>query len=124
MLVLTGVVFLQCGGRTDMSLHTVLAIAAPTLFRDYRENQVVTAARLAGKQVQVSGVVVSLDRDDSNGLVVSLNSGDAVLPVDILMLPSEKAAVSRLVLGDQVFVQCTEFSLYIAVLSGDGCVLK
>ncbi|CAI1211334.1 Uncharacterised protein [Serratia proteamaculans] len=59
MMVLTGVVFLQCGGRTDMSLHTVLAIAAPTLFRDYRENQVVTAARLAGKQVQVSGVVVS-----------------------------------------------------------------
>lgn len=40
------------------------------------------------------------------------------------MLPSEEATVSRLTLGEQVFVQCTELSFYLEVLSGVGCALN
>ena len=126
VLVLAGVGYLQTGdlGRNDMLTSGVYIIDVTTLFRDYRENESVAAARLTDKQVQVSGVVVSLERDDRNNLVLSLNSGDAVLPVDMFMLPSEEATVSRLTQGDHVFVQCTEFSFYLEVLSGNGCVLN
>ncbi|WP_336241832.1 OB-fold protein [Citrobacter freundii] len=112
-------------GTADSASPRVYATTAPALFRDYRENLAVTTARLADKRVQVSGVVVSLERNDGrNGVAISLASGDAVLPVDMTMLPIDGATLSRVMPNDEVTVQCRQYLFYLESLSGDGCVLK
>lgn len=57
----------------------------------------------SGEKVRVSGVVVSIDWGFSNALVVRLNSGDTVLPLEMAMLPFEEKKLYRLVAHENVF---------------------
>jgi hypothetical protein len=84
-----------------------VSVGAVRLWRDYQENEVAADTRYKGKRLSVTGTVVSVERDATDGSpVLHLLSGN---PIFLTMATLDRAFLpdaAELKKGDQVVVRC------------------
>lgn len=107
----------------SVPVDDVYTTTASALNRDYDRNEVATDLKIAGRVVEVSGRVQSIDKDFTDDVVLNLAAGNEFLPAGMTMEESETAKAAALSKGDQVTVRCKKMRRIMNTPSGDDCIL-
>jgi hypothetical protein len=84
----------------------LLSVGAVRLWRDYEENEVAADTRYRGQRLQVTGTVVSVERDYEGRPVLHLLSGNPIFRTMATLNKADIPAAAQLKKGDQVVVRC------------------
>jgi hypothetical protein len=101
-----------------------VSVGAVRLWRDYQENEVAADTRYKGKQLRVTGTVLTVERDAADGSpVLHLLSGNPIFrtmaTLDRAFLPD----AAQLRKGDQVVMRCIGAGQMMRMPQLEKCVL-
>lgn len=132
--VLVGVIGAVSGGggssRTDSPARQqpaaveVFSTTATQLHADYEANEVAADERMKGKLVEVSGRVMSIEKDFTDTIVVQLRTDNQFMGARMRMDDSQKSVAMRLQKGAQVTVVCKRMARVVGVPAGYDCIFK
>jgi hypothetical protein len=94
------------------------------LYRAYSTNEVATSQALAGKIVQFTAPVMSIDEDFTNSAVLAFSTGDEFSKLQATLKDSDKAAAAQLSPGQVVTVRCASFRRIMDSPMGDDCTFR
>lgn len=81
-------------------------LSAAQLFADYHDNEVAADERYKGRALLVNGIVSSVDKDFTDGIIVRLGTSNQFIPVDARLDSSQKSIAARLSKGASVRLLC------------------
>jgi hypothetical protein len=96
-------------------------ITATKLYREYAANEVLTDRQIAGRPVEVSGFINSIDKDFLDHAVLQLSTGDLFSTVGLTLTDDQKARAATLVKGQPITVICTKMRRIVDSPMGDEC---
>ena len=94
------------------------------LYRAYSTNEVATSQALAGKIIQFTAPVMSIDEDFTNSAVLAFSTGDEFSKLQATLKDSDKAAAAQLSPGQVVTVRCASFQRIMDSPMGNDCTLQ
>lgn len=94
------------------------------LYRAYSTNEVATSQALAGKIIQFTAPVMSIDEDFTNSAVLAFSTGDEFSKLQATLKDSDKAAAAQLSPGQVVTVRCASFRRIMDSPMGDDCTFR
>jgi hypothetical protein len=100
-----------------------VTVGAVRLWKEYQENEVAADAKYKGKQVQVTGTLMSIERDVDGAPVLHLVSGN---PIFLTMATLDKVFLpeaARLKKGEVVAVRCTGAGQMMRMPQLEKCTL-
>lgn len=99
-----------------------LAVTTPSqLYSDYASNEVATDQRLAGKIIQVTAPVQSIDKDFTDSAVLRFATGDEFGSMSAVMDDSQKGLAAVLSRGQVVTIQCKAVRRVLDSPVGSDC---
>ena len=94
------------------------------LYRAYSTNEVATDQALAGKVIQFTAPVKSIDKDFTDSAVLTFATGDDFNNLQATLKNSDKAAAAQLTPGQVVTVRCDSFKRIIDSPMGNDCTFS
>lgn len=94
------------------------------LYRAYSTNEVATNQALAGKTIQFTAPVLSIDEDFTNSAVLKFSTGDQFNDLQVTLKDSDKAAAAQLSPGQVVTVRCASFDRMMDSPMGSDCTFQ
>lgn len=94
------------------------------LYRAYSTNEVATNQALAGKTIQFTAPVLSIDEDFTNSAVLAFATGDQFNNLQATLKDSDKAAAAQLSPGQVVTVRCASFDRIMDSPMGSACTFQ
>lgn len=91
------------------------------LYRAYSTNEVATDQALAGKVIQFTAPVKSIDKDFTDSAVLRFSTGDDFSDLQATLKDSDKAAAAQLSPGEVVTVSCDSFKRIVDSPMGSDC---
>ena len=91
------------------------------LYRAYSTNEVATDQALAGKVIQFTAPVKSIDKDFTDSAVLTFATGDDFNNLHATLKDNDKAAAAQLIPGQVVTVRCESFKRIIDSPMGNDC---
>lgn len=110
--------------KVETSDESVYRTTAKDLAALYDENEVAADDKIAGRKVEVTGVVQDITKNFANDVVLKLESGNRFMPVSLSMTDSEKSQASKLKRGQKITVTCEKMLLFIGAPSGGNCTFN
>ncbi|WP_329911586.1 hypothetical protein [Serratia quinivorans] len=125
MIGALGIGFCSSGSRSLNSVQgdAPYETSAPMLLRDFRENASSLEARIGQRLVRVYGQVRFLYLDSIPTPVVWLDTGDEVLPAEMILLAKQQR-IYQVKPGDKVWLQCEAIGFDAQMVTGSDCVLE
>lgn len=105
----------------SLNNSTIYKTTAENLADLYDENEVAADDKIAGRKVEVKGVVQSIDKDFTGSVVVLLQSGNEFMPARLSMEDTEKSKAASLRKGQTVNIICDKMMFLIGSPSGRSC---
>lgn len=102
----------------------VFRTTAAQLHADYEANEVAADERMKGKLVEVSGRVMSIEKDFTDAIVVQLRTDNQFIGARMRMDDSQKSVAMNLQKGAQVTVVCKRMARIIGTPAGSACTFK
>lgn len=94
------------------------------LYHAYSTNEVATNQALAGKTIQFTAPVLSIDEDFTNSAVLAFATGDQFNNLQATLKDSDKAAAAQLSPGQVVTVRCVSFDRMMDSPMGSDCTFQ
>ncbi|HLI17453.1 MAG TPA: lysozyme inhibitor LprI family protein [Rhodanobacteraceae bacterium] len=94
------------------------------LYRAYSTNEVATNQALAGKTIQFTAPVLSIDEDFTDSAVLAFSTGDEFSKLQATLKDSDKAAAAQLSPGQVVTVRCATFQRILDSPMGEDCTFQ
>jgi len=110
--------------KASSSQKTVYQTTARKLYNDYDENEVAVDEQLKGKDVAVTGIVQSIDKDFTDSIIISLKTDNQFMPARMDMKDSQKTTAMSLKKGNQVVIVCEKMSRIVGAPSGRDCTFN
>ena len=76
------------------------------LWNDYQANEVAADEKYKGKELSVSGVVESIDKDYSDDVHIHIRTPNEFMGVDATLKDSETQKAAALLKGERIVVLC------------------
>jgi uncharacterized membrane protein YvbJ len=107
---------------TSSDAQPEIVIKTPVeLYQEYTANEVATDQSLAGKLVQITAPVKSIDKDFADSAVLHFATGNEFSDLQATLLDSEKARAGSLARGQIVTVRCKTMHRIVDSPMGDDC---
>jgi len=103
------------------SSDRVYRTTARALAAMYDENEVAADEKIAGRKVEVTGVVQSIDKDFTDSIVVLLASNNDFMPARFGMEQTEKSKAASLRKGQTATIICERMTFLMGSPSGRSC---
>ena len=103
------------------SSESVYRTSAKSLAAMYDENEVAADEKIAGRKVEVTGVVQSIDKDFTGSVVVLLAGNNDFMPARFGMEETEKSKAASLRKGQTTTILCERMTFLMGSPSGRSC---
>ena len=114
----------QAASETDQPAPASIVVMTPEdLFQQYKANEVATDNALAGKTVQITAPVKSIDKDFTDSAVLMFATGEEFSDMGASLEDSEKSKAALLSRGQIVTVQCKTMRRIMESPRGSECEL-
>lgn len=100
----------------------VVKVTPQQLYQSYTSNEVATDQALAGKVIQVTAPVKSIDKDFTDSAVLHFATGNEFGEMGVTLEDSQKAMAAQLSRGEVVTVQCKRMVRILTSPMGSDCV--
>jgi len=101
----------------------VYTTSAVELFQGYERNEVAMDKKIAGRPVEVSGKIQSIDKDFSDSVVLQLATTNEFSPASLTLNDSESDKAAALENGQAVTVHCERMQRVMGSPAGSECKL-
>lgn len=109
--------------EAEQADHSAVVTATPSgLYQAYRSNEVATDQLLAGKIIQVTAPVKSIDKDFTDSAVLHFATGDEFGEMGVTLDDSQKPRAATLSRGQIVTVQCKKMQRILNSPMGNDCI--
>jgi uncharacterized protein (DUF1330 family) len=100
----------------------VVKITAVELFNLYEKNEVAADEQFAGRYIEVTGSIDSIDKDFQDHIVIRLRTANKWIPASMYMNDYQKDTASQLKKGQKVIIRCNEMKRWVGSPMGEQCV--
>lgn len=101
-----------------------LVVSAHKLFADYHANEVSADAKYKNKQIELTGIVQSINKDFTNSIVIDFEVGDGFSSVHASMNDSEAQKAASLSKGGKITVVCEGDGMVLGDPNIKDCIIK
>jgi hypothetical protein len=99
----------------------IFKISAEDLYSEYDANEVATDEKTGKATVEVTGTVLSIDKDFLDHAHVYLETSHELSPASLELLDSQKQLAAALVKGQKIAVQCDRMTRMLGRPAGRDC---
>jgi hypothetical protein len=99
----------------------IFKISAEDLYSEYDANEVATDEKIGKATVEVTGTVLSIDKDFLDHAHVYLDTSHELSPASLELLDSQKQLAAALVKGQEIAVRCDRMMRMLRRPAGRDC---
>ena len=114
----------QDASNTSSQAQDVYRTTPDELYNDYDANEVATDVKIAGRPVEVTGLIESIDKDFSNTIVINMPITNQYMPAMFHLRDSQTQAAIKLKKGQTVTLLCKDMMRLMNVPSGSYCTIE
>ncbi|GKV80221.1 hypothetical protein PEC301899_21040 [Pectobacterium carotovorum subsp. carotovorum] len=103
---------------------SVYQTTAKSLATLYGENEIAADDKIAGRKVEITGVIQKIRKDFKDDIVIELQTGNQFMPVRLSMDNSEISKAAKLKVGQKTTITCNKMMLLIGSPSGSDCKIN